>query len=199
MKVEDWVDAVITPKTPRTHGPLARWLGRTVLRLGGWKMTGRFPDIDKVIVLVAPHTSWWDGIWGMAAKLAMGLRVEVMAKRELFNPFLAPILRALGAVPIDRGNASGVVPAMSARFRNAEQLWLVIAPEGTRRRVENWKSGFWHIARAAQVPVVCIYFHYPERTIGIGPTLDMTGDLATDMARVREFYRPWQGKNRGTL
>lgn len=199
MKVEDWVDAVITPTTPRTHGPLARWLGRTVLRLGGWKMTGRFPDIDKVIVLVAPHTSWWDGIWGMAAKLAMGLRVEVMAKRELFNPFLAPILRALGAVPIDRGNASGVVPAMSARFRNAEQLWLVIAPEGTRRRVENWKSGFWHIARAAQVPVVCIYFHYPERTIGIGPTLDMTGDLATDMARVREFYRPWQGKNRGTL
>lgn len=199
MSTGDWVDLVVPAGTPRTHGPLARWLGRTVLRLGGWKVTGRFPDIDKVIVLAAPHTSWWDGIWGMAAKLAMGLRVEVMAKRELFNPMLGPLLRALGAVPIDRGNAHGVVPAMAARFRDVEQLWLVIAPEGTRRRVETWKSGFWHIARAAQVPVVCVYFHYPERTIGVGPTFEMSGDLAADMARVREFYRPWRGKNRDTL
>ncbi|MEO6064695.1 MAG: 1-acyl-sn-glycerol-3-phosphate acyltransferase [Lysobacterales bacterium] len=199
MSKGDWVDQVVPPALPRTHGALARWLGRTVLALGGWKVTGRFADIDKAILIVAPHSSWWDGIWGMAAKLAMGLRVEIMAKHELFNPLLAPLLRALGAVPIDRGNAHGVVPAMAARFRNAEQLWLVIAPEGTRRRVEHWKSGFWHIARAAEVPVVCVYFHYPERLIGIGPALTMTGDLAGDMARVREFYRPWRGKTRSTL
>jgi len=194
-----WVDAVMPARSPRTHGAFVRWLGRTVLVLGGWKMTGRFADVDKAILLVAPHSSWWDGIWGMAAKLALGLRVEVMAKRELFNPLLGPLLRALGAVPIDRGNAHGVVPAMAARFSNVDSLWLVIAPEGTRRRVERWKSGFWHIARAAEVPVVCVYFHYPERLIGVGPALTMTSDLAADMARVREFYRPWQGKTRGTL
>ncbi len=198
MSSDDWVDQVMPLTAPRTHGAFVRWLGRSVLALGGWKMTGRFAEVDKAILIVAPHSSWWDGIWGMAAKLALGLRVEIMAKRELFNPLLAPLLRALGAVPIDRGNAHGVVPAMAARFRNAEQLWLVIAPEGTRRRVEHWKSGFWHIARAAQVPVVCVYFHYPERLIGVGPALTMTGDLAADMARVREFYKPWQGKTRGT-
>lgn len=195
----DWVEDIVSPRTPRTHGRFARWLGRTVFELGGWKMTGQFPDLDKVVILAAPHTSWWDGIWGMAAKLAMGLKVEVMAKRELFNPLLAPLLRALGAVPIDRGNAHGVVPAMAARFRDVDKLWLVIAPEGTRRRVEKWKSGFWHIARAAEVPVVCVYFHYPDRLIGIGPAMTMTGDVSADMARVREFYKPWMGKNRGTV
>lgn len=195
----DWVDDVMPPIAPRTHGPFVRWIGRTVLTLGGWKLTGRFPDVDKAVILAAPHSSWWDGIWGMAAKLAMGLKVEVMAKQELFNPLLAPLLRALGAVPIDRTNAHGVVPAMAARFSGVEKLWLVIAPEGTRRRVERWKSGFWHIARAADVPVVCVYFHYPERLIGIGPALTMTDDLAADMARVREFYKPWMGKTRGTV
>ena len=195
----DWVEEIISARTPRTHGRFARWLGRTVFGLGGWKMTGQFPDLDKVVILAAPHTSWWDGIWGMAAKLALGLKIQVMAKRELFNPLLAPLLRALGAVPIDRRNAHGVVPAMAARFRNADKLWLVIAPEGTRRRVEKWKSGFWHIARAADVPVVCVYFHYPERLIGIGPPLTMSGDVAADMARVREFYKPWMGKNRSTV
>ncbi len=195
----DWVELVVPARAPRTHGRLLRGLGRAVLALGGWKVTGRFADVDKVLIIVAPHSSWWDGIWGIAAKLAMGLRLQFMAKRELFGPMLAPLLRWLGAVPIDRGNAHGVVPAMAARLRNAETLWLVIAPEGTRRRVESWKSGFWHIARAAEVPVVCAYFHYPDRTIGIGPPLAMTGDLAGDMARVREFYRPWEGKNRGTL
>lgn len=195
----DWVDSVVPPIAPRTHGVFLRRLGRTVLRLGGWRMEGRFPDVDQLVMIVAPHSSWWDGIWGMAAKLAMGLRVEVMAKRELFSPLLAPILRALGAVPIDRGNAHGVVPAMAARFRAAEKLWLVIAPEGTRRRVEHWKTGFWHIARAVDAPVVCVYFHYPERCIGVGPALQMTGDQKADMARVREFYRPFVGKTRDTL
>ena len=194
-----WIDATVPPSAPRTHGRFLRWLGRSVLALGGWRVSGRFADLDQVIIIVAPHSSWWDGIWGMAAKLAMGLRIEVMAKEELFNPLLAPVLRGLGGVPINRSNAHGVVPTMAARFRAVDKLWLVIAPEGTRRRVETWKSGFWHIARAAGVPVVCAYFHYPDRTIGIGPALTLTGDQAADIARVREFYRPWQGKTRGTL
>ena len=77
-------------------------------------------------------------------------------------------------------------------------MWTVLAPEGTRKTVTKWKSGFWHIARASGVPVQCAYFHYPEKTIGLGPVFEMTADLEADMARVREFYRPWIGKNRGT-
>jgi len=77
-------------------------------------------------------------------------------------------------------------------------MWFVLAPEGTRKRVENWKSGFWHIARDANVPVVCAYFHYPTKTIGIGAVMHMTTNLKADMAMVRDYYRPWIGKHRGT-
>jgi hypothetical protein len=77
------------------------------------------------------------------------------------------------------------------------QLWLLLAPEGTRRRVQQWKTGFWRIATSAEVPVICAYFHYPTRTVGIGECMRMSGDLDADMARIRAFYRPWRGKHRG--
>ncbi len=189
---------VIPANAPRTRNPIGRAIGRAILRAGGWKVTGVLPDLPKVVLIAAPHSSAWDAVWGLAAKLAMGLHVEFMAKRELFWVPLGPLLRAFGAVPTDRGARHGVVGGMARRFEAMERLWLVIAPEGTRRRVEHWKSGFWHIAHAAQVPVVCVYFHYPERTVGFGPTLSMTGERDFDMLRVREFYKPWQGKHRGT-
>ena len=78
-------------------------------------------------------------------------------------------------------------------------MWFVLAPEGTRRRVEHWKTGFWKIARAADVPVFCAWFHYPDRTIGLGPLVGTTADLAADMARIRAIYRPYHGRNRGTV
>ena len=91
-----------------------------------------------------------------------------------------------------------MVEQLIARVKRGTRHWLVIAPEGTRKRVQKWKTGFWKIATGAQVPVVCAYFHYPDKTIGIGPALTMSGDLERDMATVREFYRPFQGKNRDT-
>jgi 1-acyl-sn-glycerol-3-phosphate acyltransferase len=186
------------PSAPVTHNAFGRWLGRTVLRLGGWNMVGEWPDVPKLVILAAPHSSAWDALWGLAAKLAMGLRVDFMAKRELFWWPLGWLLRTLGAVPTDRRAAHGIVGASVARLRDNPKSWLVIAPEGTRRRVERWKSGFWRIARGANVPVCCVYFHYPEKHIGVGEVFTMTDDLDADMARIRTFYRPWIGKNRGT-
>ncbi|MBS0194619.1 MAG: lysophospholipid acyltransferase family protein [Proteobacteria bacterium] len=183
---------------PRTGNAFTRWLGRAVLRLGGWKVVGEFPDVRKMVVIVAPHSSWWDGVWGMAAKVGLGLRVLVIGKQELFRGPLGWLLRHFGAIPVDRARAHGVVEGVAARFANNDTLWFVVAPEGTRKHVEHWKSGFWHIARAADVPVLCVYFHYPERRIGVGPLLHMTADAKADMARIRAFYKPWMGKNRGT-
>jgi 1-acyl-sn-glycerol-3-phosphate acyltransferase len=188
----------IPPNAPRTHSTFGRWLGRTVLRVGGWRVVGEWPDVPKLVILAAPHSSAWDALWGLAAKLAMGLRIDFMAKRELFWFPLGSLLRALGAVPTDRKAAHGIVGASVARLRDNPQSWLVIAPEGTRRRVERWKSGFWRIARGANVPVSCAYFHYPEKIIGLGAVFEMTDSLEDDMARIREFYRPWLGKRRGT-
>jgi len=184
---------------PRTGASaFARWIGRSILWLGGWKVVGEFPDVAKLVVIAAPHSSWWDGVWGMAAKVGLGLRVLVIGKQELSRGPLGWLLRRFGAMPVDRARAHGVVDAVVHRFEQSETMWFVVAPEGTRKRVEHWKSGFWHVARDANVPVLCVYFHYPERSIGIGPLLQMTADQKADMARIREFYRPWMGKNRGT-
>jgi 1-acyl-sn-glycerol-3-phosphate acyltransferase len=189
----------LPPSAPRTSSRFGRWLGRTVLRLGGWNMRGELPDLPRLMIIAAPHSSAWDGVWGLAAKLALGVDVRFMAKAELFVGPLGWLLRTVGGLPIDRAARRGMVGQMADRFAASGQLWLALTPEGTRRQVARWKSGFWHIARAADVPVVCAYFHYPERVIGIGPALPTSADLDADMARVREFYRPWIGRNRGTL
>lgn len=190
--------AGLPARAPRTGNAFTRWLGRSVLRLGGWTMEGDFPDEPKLVIIAAPHSSGWDAVWGLAAKIAMGIRIVVIGKQELFFWPLGWLLRKLGAVPVDRARAHGVVDQVVERFAHSETMWFVLAPEGTRKRVERWKSGFWHVAVDAGVPVLCAYFHYPTRTIGIGPVMHMSGDLKQDMARVRAFYVPWIGKHHGT-
>lgn len=180
------------------NNPLARWLGRTVLRLGGWRMVGQFPDVPKLVLIGAPHSSNWDGVWGFAVKMALGLDIRILGKKELFWWPMGTLLRALGVISIDREAPGGFVEQTAQRIRGSERFWLGIAPEGTRKQVKEWKNGFWKIAHAADVPILFQYFHYPDKVIGIGPLLWTSDDADADMARVRAWYRPWQGRNHGT-
>lgn len=183
------------PQFP-SHG--GRRLARWVLETCGWKLAGGFPDVPRAVLIAAPHSSWWDGVWGLLMKTALGADVSFMAKRELFVGPLGWLLRKLGGVAIERDATRGIVEQMSERLRNQPRLWIGVAPEGTRKRVAKWKSGFWHIARNAGVPIVPVYFHYPERTIGVGPLFVTSDDMDADLARLRAFYAPWQGRNRGS-
>ena len=185
------------PQLPRQRR-FSRWLGRTVLRLGGWRVTGTLPDIPRLVLIAAPHSSNWDGIWGMAAKMALGFDARVLGKDALFWWPLSIVLRRLGVIPLDRSRPQGVVEQAIELIRSSPKMWFALAPEGTRKPVEKWKSGFLKIAHGAGVPVLMAYFHYPQKTIGIGPLFHTSGDLEADMAAVRDWYRPWQGKNRGT-
>lgn len=148
------------------------------------------------MLIAAPHSSWLDGFWGLLIKIAIGIDISFMGKRELFVGPLGWFVRKLGGIPVERGSTHGVVEQMAARFQNTQPLWLGIAPEGTRKPVKQWRTGFWHIARAAGVPILPAYFHYPERTIGVGPLFATSDDMAADLQRLREFYAPWQGRNR---
>ena len=190
----------LPPSVPRVpYNPVTRWIGRTVLRLGGWRMVGAFPDIDKAVLIAVPHSSNWDGIWGFAAKLAMGLRLTVLGKHQLFWWPLGPLLRRMGVIAVDRSAASGVVGQVAAMIRTAEgPLWFALAPEGTRKPVERWKTGFWKIASQAGVPILPAYFHYPDKVIGIGPPFVPGEDMEADIARLRAWYRPWEGRHHGT-
>ena len=183
----------LPPLAPRARPRLSRWLGRLWLRLSGWRLVGRFPDVAKAVVIVAPHSSNWDGLHGLAMKQVIGLDVHFLAKRQLFWWPLGGLLRALGAIPINRGAAADLVDQAARQFAENEQFWLGLAPEGTRKPVTRWKSGFWRIAKEAGVPIIPVYFHYPDKHIGIGPLMWPGDDMAADVARLRKFYEPWRG------
>ena len=189
----------VPPRVPRVpYNRFTRWFGRTVLRLGGWRVVGTVPDLPKVVLIAAPHSSNWDGLWGFAAKLALGIRITVLAKRQLFWWPLSVLLRKLGVIPVDRDAPQGTVGQAAQMIVRAERLWFALTPEGTRKRVERWKTGFWKIADATRVPILPAYFHYPDKVIGIGEPFHTTGNAEADITRIREWYRPWQGRNRGT-
>lgn len=188
----------LPPAAPRVRpNAFVRWLGRTILRLGGWRMAGEFPDIPRLVLIGAPHSSNWDGIWGLGAKLALGLDIRILGKHSLFRiPLLGLLLRRMGVIPIDRSAAHGVVQQSVALFHGHPRFWFGLAPEGTRRKVERWKTGFWKIAKAADVPVLPAYFHYGKRIIGIGPLFDLGDDMQADIARIQAWYRTVsQGRN----
>ena len=185
------------PQVPPNR--FTRWLGRTFLRTFGWRIVGTLPDVPKLVMIVAPHSSNWDGIWGMAAKIAMGFEVRVLGKAQLFWWPLGPLLRKLGVIPVDRARAHGTVEQAVSMIRAADRMWYALTPEGTRKKVTKWKSGFWKIAHEANVPILMAYFHYPDKVVGIGDLYYTTGDAEADIAAIRKWYEPWQGKNRGTV
>jgi 1-acyl-sn-glycerol-3-phosphate acyltransferase len=188
---------VLPPSMPQFGQKRWRRTCAWLLRRCGWRLVGALPDRAKLVLIAAPHSSWWDGVWGLLFRSALGVDVSFIAKSELFVGPLGWALRRVGGVPIERDTANGVVRQMTARFADSERLWLGIAPEGTRKHVTKWKNGFWHIARAAHVPILPVYFDYPTRTVGLGPLFEPTADLAGDLARLRTFYAPWRGRHRG--
>jgi 1-acyl-sn-glycerol-3-phosphate acyltransferase len=189
----------IPPHMPQLGPSRATGICRWVLGVFGWRMVGELPDVAKLVLIAAPHSTNWDVIWGLLFKVSLRLDVHFIGKREAFVGPLGMALRAFGGIPVDRSAAHGLVGEMRREFATRERFWLALAPEGTRKKVQKWKTGFWHIAREAGVPILPVYFHYPEKTVGLGPLFYPTDDVNADVARIREFYRPWIGKNRGTV
>lgn len=187
----------LPPNVPSLPDSWWMRLSRWAIRSSGWRFVGELPNLRKVVVIGAPHSSYWDGVWGLLMKSAMGLDLGVMIKREVLNGPFGPIVRRLGMVPIDRKAATDVVGQMVERFATREKMWLGIAPEGTRKAVKQWKSGFLRIARTANVPILPIFIDYPTKTFTLGALIETTDDAEADMTRIRAMFAGYQGKHRG--
>lgn len=173
---------------PRTHGPLTAALGRFMMRLGGWSFEGSVPNEAKMVLIVAPHTSNWDFPTGLWAKFALHLKANFLGKHTLFWWPFGVFLRSIGGVPVDRSKSAGIAEDSARAFRESDRLILVVAPEGTRRRSETWKSGFYRIAVAAGVPILIVAFDYSRKKIRFGPLFRPTGDYAKDLPAIRSHY-----------
>jgi len=167
----------VPPRIPRARTrEWERAFSRGVLRTFGWSMRGTLPDLPRAVVIAAPHSSNWDGIWVYFAATAMGLDVRILGKPVLFRiPVLNFILRRYGGMPADQFAERNMLEHANALFRDADKLWLGLAPEGTRKQVPRWKFGFWKIARQANVPIVLVYLHYPDKVVGVAGTYLPTG------------------------
>ncbi|WP_447643221.1 1-acyl-sn-glycerol-3-phosphate acyltransferase [Nocardioides zeae] len=168
-----------------------RRLARLVLRAVRWQTVGEVPR--RGILVGAPHTSNWDWVLTLLLAWDSGVRIRLLVKHSLFRGPLGPILRATGAVELDRANPGATIRELLADAETDESFLLGIAAEGTRGRGERWKSGFHRIARQTGIPVTLAFLDAPSRTVGWGPTFPATEDVRADMDRVRAFYADKRG------
>jgi len=169
-------------------------LGRTVLRITRWRAEGSAPNQPKYVLIAAPHTSNWDLLYLLALSFQLGVKVSWLGKDSLFRGPMGFVLRRFGGVPVPRGKRSGMVESLAEEFDRSESLVIVVPPEATRGDTDHWKSGFYRIAVAARVPIVCGFLDYGRRIGGFGQVVWPSGDPNADMAIFRAFYADKQGK-----
>lgn len=166
-----------------------------ILNKAGWKVDISVPDYPKAIICVAPHTSNWDFLMGELAIRSVGRHAGFMMKSSWFFFPLGCLLKAIGGIPVNRGKKKGsLVEEMVGRFKNSDRLVVAIAPEGTRKRTNNWHTGFLRIAHEARVPVCLGAIDYRMKKIQIRDVFQTTGDIAADLRYVKNFYRPFSGR-----
>jgi 1-acyl-sn-glycerol-3-phosphate acyltransferase len=187
---------VVGSSVPRSGGPIGRALGALALRLLGWRIEGPVPDHPKMVAIIAPHTSNWDFAVGLFARYALRLDASWLGKHTLFRPPFGWIMRRWGGIAVDRSAAHDVVSQTIDAFSSRQRVFLVITPEGTRKQVSRWKTGFWHIARGAGVPILPIVFDWGARVIRFHPAFMPRADVDEDVRELQSLYAGTRGRTR---
>jgi 1-acyl-sn-glycerol-3-phosphate acyltransferase len=182
--------------TPVVHHVL-RALSLGFLKLAGWKILGKLPPgAEKSVLIAAPHTSNWDLPYTLMVAFSLRLTIYWMGKEQIFRFPFRGLMMWLGGIPVQREKSNNLVAASVEAIKAASgPLQLVVPPEGTRSKTRYWKTGFYHIAVGAQVPIVMAYMDYEKKISGLGPVFEPTGDLDADMAQIKAFYANFKGKN----
>lgn len=178
----------LPPNAPRAGGKIRRWLGRSLLRLMGWRVEGYFPDEPRLVIAAAPHTSNWDFVLAMLVVMSLNVRLSYLMKKEAFIWPVKKLFMQLGGIPVNRGAANDMVDQITCWYKAHDKVWVVITPEGTRSKVGKWKTGFLRIAEGANVPVCLVAWDYPSRRMYIGPCWKTTGRHEEDAEAIRQFY-----------
>jgi 1-acyl-sn-glycerol-3-phosphate acyltransferase len=176
MAQKSWLARVV-------HAALLKWFARQ-----GWSVEGAPPFPRKFVLIAAPHTSNWDFVYFIGGTRALHIEPSFMGKKSLFRWPFDRMMRDMGGIPVDRSSSHNFVDQMIAEFNARDEFMLTIAPEGTRGKVRQWKTGFYHIAMGAKVPMVCGMMDYARKVVGLGPAVWPSGDYEKDMAKLASFY-----------
>lgn len=175
---------------------LPTWGQRTALRvlhLFGWQVHFKPLPGPHGVAVVYPHTSNWDFVVGLLAKWAVGLPFSWLGKESLFRGPLGPAMRAWGGVAVERSASTGATQRLADSINAADWCWIALAPEGTRSYRPHWRSGFYHLAVTARVPLLIVYIDYPNKVLSVVDTIDLSGDQAIDMAAIAAAYKGHHG------
>ena len=173
---------------------LAQWFGRSVLKLFGWQVEGRIPNVERLLIIGAPHTSNWDFVLGIGAILGINARVRWLGKHSVFKFGVTWFFRWLGGIPVNRAQPDAVMGYVDEAVERDNGLVLVVAPEGTRKKAEKWKSGFLRIAKKNSCVIQLGALDFPNKRIVLGPIFTPTGDNQADIAAIIEYYQQFSGK-----
>jgi 1-acyl-sn-glycerol-3-phosphate acyltransferase len=174
---------------PPTANKFQKLLGISFLKLVSWQAVGDVPDIPKFVVILAPHTSNWDLLFILAVLYALGIKFYWFGKKEVFRWPVGIFFKWLGGIPIDRGSRNNMVQQTVKIIQSQEQIIVGVSPEGTRGNTKYWKTGFYHIAHEAQIPVVFAFLDFSRKVGGLGPIMNTSGDIDEDMKTIRKFYK----------
>lgn len=174
--------------------PICRVLAKFLLFIAGWKRGEDAPKLDKYVLIAAPHTSNWDFYFTLLAAFDYRVKIFWMGKDSLFKGAAGPIMRWLGGISVDRSSSNNLVDQTIEAFKKNDKLIVTVPPEGTRGKVSYWKSGFYHIAMGAGVPIVLGYVDFGRKIAGLGPVFHPTGDFEKDLVEIKKFYKPIKGK-----
>jgi 1-acyl-sn-glycerol-3-phosphate acyltransferase len=180
---------------PKRGNAVSRAIGRAGMSLGGWRFEGTVPNEPKFVIIVVPHTSNWDFIVGVLALFSIGFRISFLGKHTLFKWPLGVFMRWLGGISVERSVRRDRVAETISAFDSADRLILAVAPEGTRKPVKEWKSGFYHVAHGAHVPIIPVAFDYGRKVVRLFPPFWTTGDAEADIQRIRSGYVGVVAKN----
>lgn len=176
--------------------PVLRQCSRFGLKLFGWRTEGTMPNVNKAVLIAAPHTSNWDLPVMLAVAFVFRVKLFWVGKHTLFRWPFGFFLRWMGGIPFNRSGTQNLVARTAEFFQQKEKLILAIAPEGTRQKVRYWKTGFYYIAQQAGVPIVMSFCDFSRKVAGVGPMFIPTGDLESDLQKIQAFYAHFAGKNR---
>ncbi len=184
-----------TPPVHRqAHGPIARAIGRLWLKAFGFRLEGQRPSVEKYVLIAAPHTSNWDAFFMLAFSFVLDMNLRWMVKHSIVKGPFGWFLRKLGALPVDRRSPQNMVEDIADEFARSDELVLAVPPEGTRKRTEHWKTGFYYIALKAGVPIVPTVLDYGKKLGRVYAPFTPTGDIEADMKRLASLYEGAVGK-----
>ena len=187
------------PKTFRANRPkILQWLGRTVLSIFGWKVNGSIAEEyagKNLVVIVAPHTSNWDGIFGVATVAGLDARITFIGKHTVFKYGLGSFLRYMGGIPVDRSKPGGIIQDALNQIKDLEGALIAMSPEGTRSKVKEWKTGFLRIAKEINAQIVPASLDYSKKEILLGKVFKLSGDNQKDILDLKKYYSVFKPKH----